>query len=118
MTPPADPAGDKTHRGPGAIIRHGVWRSDRFPLSARAGHERWRERGRYGTQAAIRHWCRTCGPAAAHRRRRRRAQPGDTGPGAEVWVTSQGARHDWWRAVAPDDHGLALLGPRRCAISR
>ena len=35
MTPPADPERSKNHRFPGEIIRHGVWRDYRFPLSYR-----------------------------------------------------------------------------------
>ena len=35
LTPPAHTARDKHHRCPGDIICHGVWRSDRFPLSHR-----------------------------------------------------------------------------------
>ena len=35
MTPPANSERDNKHRFPGAIIRHGVWLSYRFPLVRR-----------------------------------------------------------------------------------
>src|SRR5919205_4120629 len=77
MTPPPDPECYKHHRFPGEIISHGVWLSDRFPLSYRDVEELLCERGIDVTHEAIRQWCLKCGQDYANQLKRRRAQPGD-----------------------------------------
>jgi transposase-like protein len=85
--PPAAPERDKHHRFPGAIISHGGWLDSRFPWSERDVPELLCERGIAGTPAASRQWSLTCGPDAAHQRKRRRAQLGDQWPREEVLRT-------------------------------
>jgi len=109
MTPPADPERYKNHRFPGEIIRHGVWLYSRFPLSDRDVQELLCARGIDGTHEAIRQWCRKCGQDYAKRLKRRRAQPGDTWPLDEVFLTLNGQRHSLWRAVDQDDNVLDIL---------
>src|SRR5919109_287621 len=109
MTPSADPARDKNHRFPGEIISHGVWLSDRFPLSSRDVQELLFERGIAVIHDAIRQWCLKFGQDDAHQLKRRRAQPGDTWHLDEVFLTSNGKRHYWWRAVDQDDNVRDIL---------
>ena len=65
------------------------------------------------TDETSRQWCRTVGQPDAKALRRRRPRPADTGPRAEVFLTSPGAPPDVWRAVAQEGHVLDLLGHRR-----
>jgi putative transposase len=109
MTPPADTERDKNHCFPGAIISHGVWLYDRFPLSDRDVQELLFERGIDVSHAAIRQWCGTFGQEYTHQWRRRRPQPGDTWHLDEVFLTITGQRHDLWRAVDQDDNVLDIL---------
>jgi putative transposase len=114
MTPPANTERYKNHRFPGQIISHGVWLSDRFPLSYRAVHELLVERGLDGTYEAIRQWCRKFGQNDAKQRRRRRPRPGDQWSMDEVLLTINGAHYDLWRAVDQDDNVLdSLVQSRR-----
>jgi putative transposase len=113
MTPPAAPERYKNHRFPGEIIRHGVWLSYRFPLSDRDVQELLCERGIDVTHEAIRHWCRQFGQAYANQRKQRRPRTGDTWHLDAVFLTSNGQRHDLWRAVDHDDHVLDILGQSR-----
>jgi hypothetical protein len=78
MMPPAAPERYKHHRFPGEIISHGVWLSDRFPLSYRDAEEILCERGITVTHEAIRQWCLKFGQEYANQLKHRRAQPGDT----------------------------------------
>jgi putative transposase len=109
MTPPADPERYNHPRLPGAIIRHGVWRSYRCPLSYRAGEALLVARGIEVTHAAIRQWCVTCGQDYATQLQHRRAQPGDKWHLAAVLLTINGKRHAVWRAVAHDANVLDIL---------
>jgi putative transposase len=113
MPPPAAPERYKNHRFPSEIIRHGVWRSSRFPLSYRDVQELLFERGIDVTHEAIRQWCLKFGQDYAHQLKRRRAQPGDTWHLDEVFLTINGKRHDLWRAVDQDDHVLDIQVQRR-----
>jgi putative transposase len=109
MTPPADPVRDKNHRFPGEIIRHGVWLSSRFTLRYRDVQALVFARGILVSHEAIRQWYRQCGQDDANRLCRRRPQLGDTWHLDVVFVPSNGARHDLWRAVDQDDHVLDIL---------
>jgi putative transposase len=113
MTPPAEPARSKHHRFPGAVIRHGVWLSDRFPRSDRDVQELLCERGIDGTHEALRPWCLQCGHDDAHQLQRRRPRTGDQWHVAEVGLPLNGQRHALWRAVDHDDHVLDSLVPSR-----
>jgi putative transposase len=113
MTPPADPTRSNNHRCPGEIIRHGVWRSDRFPLNSRDVQELLLERGIDVTHDAIRPWCLKFGQDYAKQRKRRRAQPGATWHLDEVFLTIHGQRHDLGHAVDQNDNGLDILVQRR-----
>ena len=113
MAHPAKGERYKFHRVPAEMICHGVWLYSRFTLSDRAVQDLLCERGITVAHEAVRPWCRQCGQDAAKRRRRRRPQPGDTGHLAEVLRTSNGERHDLWRAVDQDANVLDLLGQRR-----
>jgi putative transposase len=96
MTPPADPARSQNPRCPGASIRHGVWRYERFSRSYRDVPEMWFERGITVTHEAIRQWCRKCGQDDATQLKRRRAQPGNKGHLEEVLMRGRG---ESWTAV-------------------
>ncbi len=109
MTPATNTARDKNHRFPGDIIRHGVWLYSRFTLSSRDVPARLFARGGAVSHEAIRPGCQKCGQDYAHRRRRRRPQPGDKWSLAEVFLPSNGKRHYLWRAVEQDDNGLDIL---------
>jgi hypothetical protein len=85
MPPPATTARYHHHRFPGAIIRPGVWRSERFHLPSRAGPARWCARGRDVPDAALRPEGLQGGQADAQRRQRRRALPGDQWPTDVGW---------------------------------
>jgi putative transposase len=97
------------HRFPAEIISHGVWLYCRFCLSSRDVEERLFARGVLVTSEAIRQWCRTFGQQYAHQLRRQRPRPGDTWHLDAGFLTSTGARHDLWRAVDQDGHGLDML---------
>ena len=96
MPSPAITKRYKNHRFPGAIIRHGVWRYYRCPLSYRDVQELLLERGIDVTHEAIRQWCFKFGQDSANRLRRRRAQPGDKWHMDEVFLTINGNRHYLW----------------------
>jgi putative transposase len=104
-----------THqRFPAEIISHGVWLYFRFRLSYRDVEELLFARGVIVTSEAIRKWCRKFGQQYAHQLRRRRPQPGDTWHLDEVFMTINGARQYFWRAVDQDGHVLDILvQPRR-----
>jgi putative transposase len=87
MTPPADTERDNNHCFPGAIISHGVWRYDRFPLSDRDVQELLFERSIDVSHEAIRQWCSKFGQEYANQWRRRRPQPGDKCHLDEVFLT-------------------------------
>jgi putative transposase len=114
MTPPADPERDKNHRFPGESMSHGVGLSDRFPLSSRDVQALLCERGIDVTHEASRQWCLQCGQAYANQRKRRRPRTGDTWHVDAAFLSSNGQRHDRWRAVDHDEHVLDILGQRRC----
>jgi putative transposase len=114
MHTPVPTTRDKHHRFPAAMISQAVWLDFRFCLSDRDGEALLVARGVIVTYEAIRKWCRTFGQAYAHQLRRRRPQPGDTGPLEEVFLSIKGERHDRWRAVDPDGTGLDSLVQRRC----
>jgi putative transposase len=97
------------HRFPAEIISQGVWLSFRFCLSSRDVEERRCARGVLVTYEAIRQWCRKFGQQYAHHLRRQRPRPGDTWHLDEGFLTITGARHDLWRAVDQDGHGLDML---------
>jgi len=99
----------KRHRFPPAIIGHAVWRSCRFALSDRDIEELLAERGVSVTDETIRQWCRTFGQQYANELRRRRPRPGDTWHLDAVFVSSNGAQHDRWRAVDRDGNVLDIL---------
>ena len=101
------------HRFPAEIISHGVWRYCRVCLSDRDVEELRFVRGVIVTDEASRQWCRQCGQASAHQRRRRRPRPGDKGHLDEGLLTSNGARPSRWRAVDQEGHILDMLGQRR-----
>jgi putative transposase len=103
----------KHHRRPVEIISPGVWRSFRFCLSSRDVGALLFARGVRLTYAAIRQWCRTFGQRSAHRLRRQRPRPGDTGHLDKVFLTVNGQRHDLWRAVVQDGTVIDLLVHRR-----
>jgi putative transposase len=103
----------KHHRFPAESISHGVWLYDRFCLSYRDVEELLFARGVIVTYEAIRKWCRKFGQAYANQLRRRRPKPGDKWHLDEVFLTIHGARHDLWRAVDQDGHGLDILGQHR-----
>src|SRR2546427_11017182 len=109
MTPPATPERYKHHRFPAEIISYGVWLYDRFCLSYRDVEELLFARGIMVTYEAIRQWCRKFGQAYANQVRRRRPRPGDKWHLDEVCLTSNGERHDLWRAVDQDGHVLDIL---------
>ena len=109
MTPPATPARYKNHRFPGEIISHGGWLYYRFPLSYRDVQELRRERGIDVTHEASRQWWRKFGQDDVHQLKRRRAQPGDKWHLDEVFLTINGQRHYWWRAVDQADNVLDIL---------
>jgi putative transposase len=71
------------------------------------------ERGIILTYAAVRYWCRKFGPPYANQWRRRRPRPGDKWHLGEVFLTLQGERPDWWRAVDQDGHVLEIVVQRR-----
>src|SRR5215813_5147560 len=99
MTPSATPNLCKHHRFPGEIISHAGWLSFRFPLSHRDVEELLFVRAVIVSYEAIRKWCRKCGQQYVNQLRRRRPRPGDTWHLAEVFLTLNGERHSWWRAV-------------------
>ena len=109
MPPPGDPARDKTPRFPGASLSHGVGLYDRFTLSSRDVQALLWEGGVTGAHAAIRPWCQKLAQDYAHRRRRRRPQPGDQWDREAVFLTMNGKRPALWRAVAQADNGLDSL---------
>jgi len=86
-----------------------VWRSCRFALGYRAVAELLAERGVVVTDETLRQWCRKFGQAYADGLRRRRPRPGDPWPRDEVFVASNGAQHDLWRAVDQGGKVLAIL---------
>ena len=104
---PTDPYNH--HRFPAEIISHGVWLYCRFCLSYRDVEELLFARGIMVTYEAIRPWCRKFGQAYANQVRRRRPRPGDKWHLDEVCLTSNGERHDLWRAVDQDGHVLDIL---------
>jgi len=99
----------KRHRFPPAIIGHAVWRYCRFALSDRDIEELLAERGVIVTDETIRQWCRKFGQQYANELRRRRPRPGDTWHLDAVFVSSNGAQHDRWRAVDQDGNVLDIL---------
>jgi transposase-like protein len=103
----------KTHRFPTEIISHGVWLYYRFCLSTRDVEELLLVRGVIVSYETIRQWCRTFGQEYAHQIRRRYPRPGDTWHLDEVFLTIRGVRHDLWRAVDQDGHGLDILVQNR-----
>ena len=113
MTPPATSERYKNHCFPGAIIRHGVWLSSRFPLSYRDVQELLFERGISVSPEAIRQWGRKFGQQYANQLRHWRPRPGDTWHVDEVFLPIHGARHDLWRAVDQDDNVVDILGQCR-----
>ena len=96
-----------------ARTSHGVWLSFRFCLSYRDVEELMLARGVIVTYEAIRQWCRKFGQAYANQLRRRRPRPDATWHLDEVFLTIHGERHDLWRAVDQEGHGLDILVQRR-----
>ncbi len=91
-----------------------MWRYCRFALSYRDVEEVLAERGVIRTDETVRQWCRTFGQHYANALRRRRPQPGDTWHLDEVFLASNGAQHDLWRAVDQDGNVLdSLVQSRR-----
>ena len=86
-----------------------MWRYCRFALSYRDVEEVLAERGVIRTDETVRQWCRTFGQHYANALRRRRPQPGDTWHLDEVFLASNGAQHDLWRAVDQDGNVLDIL---------
>ena len=103
----------KHHRFPAEIISHGVWLYFRFCLSYRDVEELLFARGVTVTYEAIRKWCRKFGQSYANGLRHRRPRPGDTWHLDEVFLTSNGKRHDLWRAVDQEGNILDILVQRR-----
>ena len=103
----------KYHRFPAEIIGHGVWLYYRFCLSYRDVEELLFARGVIVTYEAIRKWCLKFGQAYANQLRRRRPRPGDKWHLDEVFLTINGARHYFWRAVDQDGNILDILVQRR-----
>jgi putative transposase len=103
----------KHHRFPVEIMTHAVWLYFWFCRSYRDVEELLLARGVTVTYEAIRQWCRTFGQSSANQLRRRRPSPGDTWHLDKVLLSSSGQRHDLWRAVDQDGHGLDMLVPRR-----
>jgi transposase-like protein len=110
MPPPTTSERDQTHRFPGESRSHGVGLSSRCTLSAREGQERLFEGGITVSHAALRPWWRPLGQDVAHRRRRRRPQPGEPGAWDAGFGPLHGAHHSLWRAGDQADTSLALLG--------
>ncbi len=109
-----DAARDKRQRCPPAISGHAVWRYCRFARSDRDVAGRLAERGVIVTDETVGQWCRTCGQADAHERRRRRSRPGDTWHRDAVFSTIDGVPHARWRAVDQAGQGLdSRVPPRR-----
>jgi putative transposase len=104
---PANPY--KHHRFPAEIISHAVWLYFRFCLSYRDVEELLFARGVIVTYEAIRQWCRKFGQPYANQLRRRRPRRGDKWHLDEVFLSSNGERHDLWRAVDQDGHVLDIL---------
>ena len=113
MNTPVSDTREKNHRFPAELVSHGVWLSSRFCLSDREVEELLFVRGIIVSYEAIRKWCRKCGQQYANQLRRRRPRPGDKWHLDEVVLTIHGARHDRWRAVDQDGHGLDILVQRR-----
>src|SRR5215475_15877002 len=97
------------HRLPAEIISHGMWLYDRFCLSYRDVEELLFARGILVTYEAVRQWCRKFGQRYANQLRRRRPRAGDKWHLDEVFLTINGARHYFWRAVDQDGNVLDIL---------
>ncbi len=96
----------KGFRFPAEIIGHCVWLYYRFPLSLREVQEMMLARGIILSHETVRQWCVKFGQTYANALRRRRARPGDTWHLDEVFITINGQRRYWWRAV--DQNGTVL----------
>jgi putative transposase len=96
----------KGFRYPAEIISHGVWLYHRFPLSFGGVEEMMLERGIVVSYETIRQWCAKFGHTYANALHRRCPRPGDTWHLDEVFITINGKRQYWWRAV--DQHGVVL----------
>jgi putative transposase len=96
----------KGFRFPAEIISHCVWLYYRFPLSLREVQEMMLARGIILSHETVRQWCAKFGQTYANALRRRRARPGDKWHLDEVFITINGQRRYWWRAV--DQNGTVL----------
>ena len=81
----------------------------RFGVSVRDVEDLLAQRGRTVSYEAIRLWCITFGAAYARRLTRRQGRLGDIWHLDEVFVTIQGRRHYFWRAVDQDGDVLDIL---------
>ena len=87
------------YRFPPDIISHAVWLYHRFGVSFRDVEDLLAQRGITVSYEAIRLWCLTFGSVYARRLKRRQDRLGDIWHLDEVFVTIQGQRRYFWRAV-------------------
>jgi len=99
----------KSHRFPAEIMAHTVWLYFRCSLSYRDVEDLLAARGLRVTDATVRQWCLKFGQVYANQLRRRRPQPGDKWPLAEVFLQINGPTPSLGRAVDPHGHVWDIL---------
>lgn len=97
------------HHFPSEIISHTAWLYHRFYPSFREVEELLAERGITVTYETIGEWCQKFGPDYARKLKKRQGRLGDSCYDDEVFLSIQGERHDFWRAVDQDRDVIDLL---------
>ena len=102
------------YRFPPGIIQHAVWLYFRFPLSYRDVEDLLVERGIDVSYETVRRWSLKFGQAYARRLRKTRPRPDARWHLDEMFVSINGRRMYFWRAVDSEGEVLDfLVQPRR-----
>ena len=101
------------YRFPPSIIQHAVWLYFRFSLSFRDVEDLLAERGIDVSYETVRRWCLKFGPLYAWSLRRSRPRPGGRWHLDEMFVSINGERVYFWRAVDSEGEVLEVLVQRR-----
>ncbi len=101
------------HRFPPEIISHSVWLYPRSTLSFRDLEDLLAKRGILVSYEAIRYWCQNFGPSYSRTLGQKQGRLSDIWPVDELFITFQGQRHYFWRAVDQDETVIDIMVTKR-----